>query len=77
MPKNSGLRFIFSCQPLHKKKMKRNISIRVAVIVAVCVTTLGGIFLGFKAITQPEFKGRVDFEFKHKESQLKMGIERE
>ncbi|MEQ8996393.1 MAG: hypothetical protein RID53_07790 [Coleofasciculus sp. B1-GNL1-01] len=50
------------------------ISFRVTVIVAVCVTTL---VLGYKAITQPEFKGRVDFEFKHKESQLKMGIERE
>lgn len=57
--------------------MKRSISTRVTVVIAVCSMTLGGIFLGCKAITQPEFKGRVDFEFKHKESQLKMGIERE
>jgi len=62
---------------LKGKNMKRNISIRLAVVIAVCVTPLGWIFLGYQVINQPEFKGRFNVEVKHKESQLKIGIERE
>lgn len=52
-------------------------SIRLAVVIAFLVTALSVIFLGYQVINQSEFKGRFDFELKHKESQLKMGIERE
>jgi hypothetical protein len=60
-----------------KIKPRTSLGIRFTVVSIVVVVVSGGVLLGCQVVNQPDFKGRVDIEFNHKEYQFKFNIERE